>query len=468
MNHEESRQTAATFRFGVIAPLVVRPLGPRERAHILRDLSTRLWKTPDGRVIRVHGRTIARWVARYRAQGFAGLLPEARVDRGAHRRLPEQVLARAIALRQEDPERSVRTLIRILELEGAAPPGQVKRTTLSHALCRAGISRAEVTRSKETFRLREAPYPNALWQADTQQALHLPDGAGRRRTLHLVACLDDYSRHVVARLYPADDRPALADLLKRAILARGKPEILYCDNGASYRSHMLAGACAQLGVELRHARPYRPQGKGKLERWFRTADLHFNREAQALIDQGRITTLDQLQQFLAAWLESEYNTRVHSSTHETPSARLGHVHPDHPLVWVDPETLHRAFLWVQTRTVTAVGTISVEGNDYQVDPALARRKVTVRFDPYDLRRIHVEWEGRSYGEATPLELAREYSRGVRPPARDEAATPDQPERTSLLDMVRDQDERERFARAGRTRFADWAAETQSATGGERP
>ncbi|MCL6451836.1 MAG: DDE-type integrase/transposase/recombinase [Acetobacteraceae bacterium] len=455
MSSEESRQSTATFRFQVIAPLVVRELGARERAHILRDLANRLWKTPDGRTIRVHGRTIARWVARYRAQGYAGLLPEVRVDRGAHRRLPEQVLARAIALRQEDPSRSVRTIIRILELEGLAQPGQVKRTTLSHALCRAGVSRAEVTRAKETFKLREAPYPNALWQIDTQHALYLPGSDGRRRTLYLVACLDDYSRHVVARFYPADDRPCLADLLKRAIIARGKPEILYADNGANYRSNLLANACAQLGIELRHSRPYRPAGRGKIERWFRTADTRFNREAQALIDHGRITTLEQVQEFFAAWLHSEYNARVHSSTHEAPNDRLARVHPDHPTVWVDPQALAHAFLWTQTRVVSAVATISVEGNDYQVDPALARRKVTIRFDPYDLRTIHVAWDGRDYGRATPLELAREYSRHVRPPAagQSEAAEQVPAERTPFLDMVLAQDELRRFAEAGRTRFA---------------
>jgi putative transposase len=226
---DAARQAVATFRFEVIAPLAVRKLGPGERAHILRDLSSRLWKTPDGRLIRIHARTLTRWLSRYKTQGFAGLLPEERSDRGAGRVLPEQVVQAAIALRQEDPERSVLQIIRLIELQGLAEPGKIKRTTLGDALCRAGVSRAEVTRQKQTFQLRESPYPNAMWQIDTCQMLYLPDGKGRRRTIHLVACLDDYSRHVIARLYPADDRPALADLLKRAIIARGKPERLYSD-----------------------------------------------------------------------------------------------------------------------------------------------------------------------------------------------------------------------------------------------
>lgn len=115
--------------------------------------------------------------------------------------------------------------------------------------------------------------------------------------------------------------------------------------------------------------------------------------------------------------------------------------------------------------VSAVGTISVEGNDYQVDPVLARRKVTVRFDPYDLRRLDVAWDGRDYGQATPLELVREYSRHVRPPGADQAEAAEQApaERTPFLDMVLAQDERQRFAAAGRTRFATSA---DPANGGE--
>lgn len=465
MPSDAARQAIATFRFEVIAPLVVKPLGSGERAHLVRTLAARLWKTPDGRTIRIHARTITRWVARYRARSFAGLLPEERADRGVGRLLPEQVVARAIALRQEDPERSVRQIIRIIELEGLAEPGKIKRTTLGDALCRSGVSRAEVTRSKQAFQLRESPYPNAMWQLDASPVLYLPDAQGRRRALHLVAALDDYSRHCVARLYPAEDRPALADVLKRAIIARGKPETLYSDNGPANRSDMLATACAKLGIAPRHTRPYRPQGRGKLERFFLTAQRQWGREAQALIDAGRLATVEDCQQFLAAWLHSEYNARVHSSTNETPEARLSHVHPDHPIVWVDPQTLANAFLWLETRTVTAVATISIEGHDFEVAPELARRKIVVAYDPYDLAQVHVEWNGQSYGTATPLGPLPAHSKHVRapePPAQPAPAA----ERTPLHDLMQHHDEQRRFRQAGRMSFIPPAPDAPATEAGE--
>lgn len=448
MVSEDSRQETAQFRFQIIAPLVVRAPEPGERAEILRDLSSRLWQLPDGRVVRFHQRTITRWVARYKELGYPGLLPEERLDKGQRRLLSEQVLLRAIELRREDPERSVRRIIKLLEYEGVAKEHEVKRTTLSRALCRAGMSRAEVTRSKETFRRRESPYPNAMWQMDTQDALHLPGEGGKRRSLHLVACIDDYSRHVVARLYLHDNRPAMADLLRRGILTRGKPEVLYVDNGPNYRSHLLQNACGELGIDLRHARPYRPQGKGRVERFFGTVSRQWNREAQMLIDQGRLTTLDELQRFFAAWLESEYNSHVHSATKETPNRRLQHLHPDHPPVFADPLILERAFLCKEQRVVTTTGTISVHGDEYEVDSALARRKITVRFDPYDLARIHVEHDGRDYGIATPVDLRRETDRHPVP-------TPEPPlPRTPFHELMEQHDEQVRQQAAGRLRFIE--------------
>ena len=130
LSPEDTRTVIARFRFSVIAPLVVRPLDKGEQAHLLVDLASRLWQAPDGSTIHIHRRTITRWLARYRLSGFSGLMPEPRTDRGARLRLADEIVARAAELRREDPRRSVRTLIRIIELEGLAPPGTVKRTTL--------------------------------------------------------------------------------------------------------------------------------------------------------------------------------------------------------------------------------------------------------------------------------------------------------------------------------------------------
>jgi putative transposase len=229
---------------------------------------------------------------------------------------------------------------------------------------------------------------------------------------------------------------------------------------------MLATACAKLGIAPKHTRPYRPMGRGKVERFFHTAERQWGREAQALIDAGRLATLDELQQFLAAWLHSEYNARTHSATGESPDARLSHVHPEHPIVWVDPRQLADAFLWTQTRTVTAVGTISLEGCDFEVAPELARRKVIVAYDPYDLSRVLVEFDGQSYGTATPLGDLPEHSRQVKAPHTPaESAQP--AERTPFHQLLVRQDEQQRFRQAGRMSFLPATTDQPAGEGGQK-
>ncbi|VFN08008.1 MAG: Integrase core domain-containing protein, partial [Candidatus Kentron sp. G] len=84
-------------------------------------------------------------------------------------------------------------------------------------------------------------------------------------------------------------------------------ERLYVDNGANYRSQHLSLVCAKLGVALIHARPYRPQGKGKIERWFKTV------RAQLLtrLTEADTQSLDALNRRLWAWTEGEYHQTPH-------------------------------------------------------------------------------------------------------------------------------------------------------------
>ena len=49
--------------------------------------------------------------------------------------------------------------------------------------------------------------------------------------------------------------------------------------------------------------------------------------------------------------------------------------------------LTEAFLWSAHRTVTKTATVSLHGNTYQVEPALAGRKVELVFSPFNLEHI---------------------------------------------------------------------------------
>jgi transposase InsO family protein len=190
----------------------------------------------------------------------------------------------------------VEQLFFLLEESGAAAPGQLAASTLARHLRKAGMSRAQLMEKAPsgTFRRFEAGDILELWQADFKHFVYLPDpkAPGKKRKTILLAILDDYSRYVVhAQIYWDEKLPRLEDSLQKAILRHGIPETFYCDNGSAFSAHHLARICGRLGICLTHSKPYRPQGRGKVERLFQFVDASFRPEVQALVDRGEMTTL---------------------------------------------------------------------------------------------------------------------------------------------------------------------------------
>jgi transposase InsO family protein len=91
---------------------------------------------------------------------------------------------------------------------------------------------------------------------------------GKRKVpVRIHAVMDDKSRYVVAlRVLDHEREVAMLDLMLEGLRLYGAPEILYLDNGSTYRGEALATACGRLSINLRHAAPYDPQARGKMER----------------------------------------------------------------------------------------------------------------------------------------------------------------------------------------------------------
>ncbi|WKK24222.1 DDE-type integrase/transposase/recombinase [Streptomyces olivoreticuli] len=97
--------------------------------------------------------------------------------------------------------------------------------------------------------------------------MHGPKIAGHKA--YLFAFVDDNSRAVVGHRWGgAEDSVRLAAALRPALAARGVPEGVYVDNGSAFVDSALLRACARLGIKLIHSTPGRPQGRGKVERFF--------------------------------------------------------------------------------------------------------------------------------------------------------------------------------------------------------
>lgn len=204
----------------------------------------------------------------YQKNGPTGLVPKLRNDAAHCRVIPAELLNKAVALKLEAPDRSVRQIIRILELTGSCPEGFLKPSTLSNHLFEAKPVQKLVEGNIAAYRRYEMAYRNQVWQADTQHTLYLPHPTlpNKRRLAYLIVFLDDYSRLIThGEFFFEENVLSLEQVFKKAILKHGIPEKLYVDNGAIYASQHLQSICTRLKTHLIHAKPYRPQGKGKYE-----------------------------------------------------------------------------------------------------------------------------------------------------------------------------------------------------------
>jgi len=413
------RETEALWRYGVIRDAVDERLTHRQRGVVVRQLAAGMHSHPGGQRRELSRSTLDRWVRAYLAGGFDALKP---VQREGVPRTPAVLLEQAVALRREQPARTGAQIARILKR--AHGPGAPSVRTVERHLARVGVSRAVAGGAPRVFGRFEADSPNELWTAD---ALHGPvcvGPAGRPCKAICFAIIDDHSRLIVAaRFVAAETTLGLEGVLRAGLQARGVPGRLYVDNGAPFASGQLARVCAVLGIRLTHSAPGRPQGRGKIERFFRTL------RSQFLVEVGeQPRRLEDLNAALTAWIERVYHHTVHSQTGQPPVERFAARPPRH----ATPDELREAFLWAEQRTVTKTATVSLHANTYEVDPALTGRTITLLFDPFDLARVEVRHNATSFGEAR----ARTIGRHVHPRAQAEPAdAPATPTGIDYLAMI---------------------------------
>jgi putative transposase len=397
---EQARQVGL-FRYRLVSEVTGLQLSARQRGQRVRELAAAEHDGPGGGKLRISEQTIRRWVRWWRAGGFEALVPApARVTP----RTPAEVLALAVALKRENPDRTAVQITRILRAQAGWAPSD---RTLQRHFVRLELDR-ELEGGPQAFGRFEASRCNELWTGD---ALHGPVITGRKT--YLFAFLDDRSRAVMAARFGfSEDTVRLAAALRPALASRGVPERIYVDNGSAFVDSWLLRACASLGIKLVHSTPGRPEGRGKIERFFRTVRDQFLVEITSEAASA-ITGLEELNRLFTAWAETVYHPRPHSETGAPPLRRWAEGVPV-PLPLPTPAQLREAFLWSEFRTVTKTATISLHGNTYQVDELLTGRKVELVFDPFDLTGIEVRYGGRSFGQAVAFTIGRHAHPKARP------------------------------------------------------
>jgi transposase InsO family protein len=398
------RHQVAVFRYGLIADLIDLPPGGAGLYQRLHEKAAREYTIPGTHRTRVAAETLRDWLKRYRQGGFDALLPKRRADRGQPRGLSPAVADRLLAIKEAEPALSVRLVIDKARASGQIPesvtlaPSTVHRLLARHGLLDS-VPGAPHTHDRRRFAFERA---GQLWMSDVMHGPAIAGADKRKRKTYLIAFLDDATRVIPFAAFAfAENTQAFLPVFKQALLRRGCPERLYVDNGANYRSHHLALVCAKLALALIHARPYRPQGKGKIERWFKTL------RAQLLsrLTPADTASLEALNRRLIRWIEAEYHrTPHHGLQGQTPLDRW--AESAEQVRFLEPDIdLDDLFLFETVRKVRADRTVSLNGTAYEVDAALVGERVTLRYDPATAGRpIQVWHQDKPLQSARPVDL----------------------------------------------------------------
>jgi putative transposase len=394
---ENQQREVAIFRFGVISDMVSRTHMDRgEQEKLLEEKCQRKWKIAHSNRTRLGRSTLLGWIRAYRESGgrIESLYPKTRSDKGASRAIDEETGEILVRLRREMPRCPVTLLIAEMEKRKLIAPDTVlSPVSVYRFLKKEGLHRigapAPVDRRKF-----EAESPNDLWQSDVCHGPMVLSG-DKSKKAYLLAFIDDMSRIIPhAAFYPSENLDTYLEALKCALLKRGLPRKLYVDNGPAFRSSLLEEICASLGIALVHSRPYKPQGRGKVERWFRTVRTRF-------LSTFKGNSLEELNYELEKWIREDYHNQPHNGTGEPPMKRFA----DHmECVRPAPKDLEDYFRKRARRRVMNDRTISLNGKLYEAPVALIGKYITVCYHDSDPARVEILLEGKSHGFLSPLDL----------------------------------------------------------------
>jgi len=401
MSDDDKKMAVASFKFGVISDFINRQnFSYGEKAKLFREKTSLSYVIPFSSKTTVSKPAIIKWIRDYKKGGqrLEALYPKIRKDRGDFRSLDGTLKLAIIDILKKNPNVKTRAIIREL----------VRQKIIENS---AGLNFSTVYRfvKKEKQdplrqdcyddrRRFEAQYPNQMWQSDVMHGPHIRsgEGAGKKKKTYLIAFIDDHSRLIIhAEFFFSEDVINFKSALHTALLRRGLPQTLYVDNGACFKSKNLEYIGAALGISIKHSRPYIPQGRGKIERWFKNI-----RESFLAFFNSHIF-LDQLNESLDNWVDI-YNSTIHSSTNETPLRRfVSGVECTRPA----PHDLENYFRIIEQRKVKKDRTFRLNKIIYEAPACLIDKRVDLKFYPEDERRpVEIFFQGMSFGFATVLDV----------------------------------------------------------------
>ena len=424
----------ALFRYGLIAPLVLESLPHGELTRRAQEIAARHYDIPASQRTAVSVDTLLDWALRYRQRGFQGLAPQPRQDRGQSRTITPQLADLIERLKRENPHRTGSTLLRELALSSGQNAPGVSASTLYRFLKQRGLSERQLL-APPAHKKFEAEHSNQIWQSDMLYGPYVQRPGGGKMQALLHAILDDASRLIPhAQFYASQGLDACLDCLRQAIAARGVPVRLYMDNAKIYRSPQLARIAASIGTLIVHTPPYQPEGRGKIERFFRSSREQFLNN----LDPKRSLSLDELNERLWAWIDVYHRTE-HSSLGTTPLLRW--QRDIEYIRQLSPATdFRRLFFHRLDRVVRRDCTFQLQNQFYEAPPHLAGETIEARFDPLDLALVEIYFQGKPEGVAR---LVDPVVNGQLPSAKPSKAAEPEPTGINFVELLKKKKDEEK-------------------------
>lgn len=279
-----------------------------------------------------------RWVARFDAEGVAGLHDRSSRPHRMPTRTPPEIEAQVLAARREH-----RRGQDWLGPELGIPPRTVSRILRRHGVPRLAVCdpmTGEVIRASKTTAVRyERARPGELVHMDVKKIGRIPDGGGWRvhgREMgrsaaqkkarigfdYIHSVVDDHSRYAYSEILPDERASTCTGFLARAIeqfASAGieRIEAVMTDNHWSYtRNGTLPGLLERAGATHVLIKPHCPWQNGKVERFNRTLQTEWAYRQAFTTNNDRTAALD-------PWLDTYNTQRRHSALGgQPPSSRL--------------------------------------------------------------------------------------------------------------------------------------------------
>jgi transposase InsO family protein len=236
--------------------------------------------------------TVYKWIARFKAEGAAGLHDRSSRPRRSPRQVPLDVELRVLQARMDLHVGPVQ-LAAELHLP-ASTVGAILRRWAVPQLRDLDRLTGELLRSRATDERYEHARPGDMLHVDVKKLGKIPDGGGWRldgaQALdhrghsagtgvgmeYVHVAVDDHSRVTYAEILPDEKALTCAAFLHRA--AQWFHDVhgvtvrrVLTDNAMSYRkSNSWTAVCSALQIKRRYTKPYCPWTNGKAERFNRT------------------------------------------------------------------------------------------------------------------------------------------------------------------------------------------------------